>query len=141
MHNFSKLIASAMKVMKDCDEKTATLIVLRELKTKESLLREPMTAEIQYNWLSKMKKERESSIEIYAKAGRKDLAQKEFYELARINEMMVILENELPKQMTKDEILAIFNKEQFSSIKDCMKYFSTIKNCDKKLVSELFKNR
>lgn len=139
MHNFSKLIASAMKIMEKSEEKDATLIVLRELKTKESLLREPMTAEIQYNWLKKMKKEREDSMHTYVNNGRKDLAQKEFFELVRINEMMTILTAELPKQMSKDEIIAIINKEKFATIKDCMMYFSKIKDCDKKLVSEVFR--
>lgn len=139
MHDFSKLIASAMKIMEKSEEKDATLIVLRELKTKESLLREPMTAEIQYNWLKKMKKEREDSMHTYVNNGRKDLAQKEFFELVRINEMMTILTAELPKQMSKDEIIAIFNKEKFATIKDCMMYFSKIKGCDKKLVSEVFR--
>ena len=140
MHNFTQLIASAMKVMKKSPEKDATLTVLRELKTKESLLQEPMTAKIQYNWLSKMKKERETALHMYIDANRKDLAEKEFFELARINEMIAIIETELPKQLTEEEIIAIFNKEKFLSIKECMIYFSKIDNCDKKLIVKLFNN-
>ena len=89
-----KLIASAMKNMDKSLEKETTLTVLRELKTKESLLREPLTAEIQYNWLKKMAKEREASFEIYVKAERTDLANKEYFELARIKDLMQYLEKE-----------------------------------------------
>ena len=54
MLDTAKLIASAIKFMPKSLEKDTTLTVLREIKTKESLLREPLTAEIQYNWLKKM---------------------------------------------------------------------------------------
>lgn len=140
MIDTSKLIASAMKNMDKSLEKETTLTVLRELKTKESLLREPLTAEIQYNWLKKMAKEREASFEIYVKAERTDLANKEYFELARIKDLMQYLEKELPKSLTKEEIIAIINKEKFASIKDCMTYFSKIPGCDKKLVSEVFRS-
>lgn len=132
---------SAMKNMEASLEKETTLTVLREIKTKESLLREPLTAEIQYNWLKKMSKEREESAETYAKAERIDLANKEFFELARIRDLMKFLEKELPKQLTKEEILAIIKNEKFASIKECMMYFSKIPGCDKKLVSEIFKSK
>ena len=141
MINTSKLIMSAMKNMEASLEKETTLTVLREIKTKESLLREPLTAEIQYNWLKKMSKEREESAETYAKAERIDLANKEFFELARIRDLMKFLEKELPKQLTKEEILAIIKNEKFASIKECMMYFSKIPGCDKKLVSEIFKSK
>lgn len=141
MINTSKLIMSAMKNMEASLEKETTLTVLREIKTKESLLREPLTAEIQYNWLKKMAKEREESAETYAKAERIDLANKEFFELARIRDLMKFLEKELPKQLTKEEILAIVKNEKFASIKECMMYFSKIPGCDKKLVSEIFKSK
>ena len=104
MIDTSKLIASAMKNMDKSLEKETTLTVLREIKTKESLLREPLTAEIQYNWLKKMAKEREASFEIYVKAKRADLANKEYFELARIKDLMQYLEKELPKSLTKEEI-------------------------------------
>ncbi len=141
MINTSKLIMSAMKNMEASLEKETTLTVLREIKTKESLLREPLTAEIQYSWLKKMAKEREESAETYAKAERIDLANKEFFELARIRDLMKFLEKELPKALTKEEIIAIIDKEKFTSIRDCMMYFSKIPGCDKKLVSELFKQK
>lgn len=141
MINTSKLIMSAMKNMEASLEKETTLTVLREIKTKESLLREPLTAEIQYNWLKKMAKEREESAETYAKAERIDLANKEFFELARIRDLMKFLEKELPKQLTKEEIIAIIKNEKFASIKECMMYFSKIPGCDKKLVSEIFKSK
>lgn len=141
MINTSKLIMSAMKNMEASLEKETTLTVLREIKTKESLLREPLTAEIQYNWLKKMAKEREESAETYTKAERIDLANKEFFELARIRDLMKFLEKELPKQLTKEEILAIVKNEKFASIKECMMYFSKIPGCDKKLVSEIFKSK
>lgn len=141
MINTSKLIMSAMKNMEASLEKETTLTVLREIKTKESLLREPLTAEIQYNWLKKMAKEREESAETYAKAERIDLANKEFFELARIKDLMKFLEKELPKQLTKEEILTIIKNEKFASIKECMMYFSKIPGCDKKLVSEIFKSK
>ena len=140
MINTPKLIASAMKNMDKSLEKETTLTVLRELKTKESLLREPLTAEIQYNWLKKMAKEREASFEIYVKTERTDLANKEYFELARIKDLMQYLEKELPKTLTKEEIIAIINKEKFASIKDCMAYFSKISGCNKKLVSEVFRS-
>ena len=54
MLDTAKLIASAIKFMPKSLEKDTTLTVLREIKTKESLFREHLTAEIQYNWLKKM---------------------------------------------------------------------------------------
>ncbi len=41
--------------------------------------------------------------------------------------------------LTKEEIIAIINKEKFASIKECMAYFSKMQ-CDKKLVSEVFRS-
>lgn len=139
MLDTAKLIASAIKFMPKSLEKDTTLTVLREIKTKESLLREPLTAEIQYNWLKKMEKERESSFKTYVDANRTDLANKEYFELARIKDLMKHLEKELPKSLTKEEIIAIINKEKFASIKECMAYFSKTQ-CDKKLVSEVFRS-
>ena len=101
MLDTAKLIASAIKFMPKSLEKDTTLTVLREIKTKESLLREPLTAEIQYNWLKKMEKERESSFKTYVDANRPDLANKEYFELARIKDLMKHLEKELPKSLTK----------------------------------------
>ena len=54
MLDTAKLIASAIKFMPKSLEKDTTLTVLQEIKTKESLFREHLTAEIQYNWLKKM---------------------------------------------------------------------------------------
>ena len=56
MLDTTKLIISAIRFMPKSLEKDTTLIVLRKIKTKESLLRELFTAEIQYNWLKNMEK-------------------------------------------------------------------------------------
>lgn len=54
MLDTTKLIISAIRFMPKSLEKDTTLTVLQEIKTKESLFREHLTAEIQYNWLKKM---------------------------------------------------------------------------------------
>ena len=54
MLDTTNLIISAIRFMPKSLEKDTTLTVLQEIKTKESLFREHLTAEIQYNWLKKM---------------------------------------------------------------------------------------
>ena len=54
MLDTTKLIIAAIRSMPKSLEKDTTLTVLQEIKTKESLFREHLTAEIQYNWLKKM---------------------------------------------------------------------------------------
>ena len=91
MLDTTKLIISAIRFMPKSLEKDTTLTVLQEIKTKESLFREHLTAEIQYNWLKKMEKERESSFKTYIDAKITDLANKEYFELARIKDLMKYL--------------------------------------------------
>lgn len=116
--------------------------VLSELKTSFVDVREEITAEIQNKILNKMKASREKTIPIYEKANAVDNLNKEKAELEVINELLKMLEEFLPKQMSDEEILKIVNqfKSEGKSIKDVMIFFKD-KNADKKKVSMFFNQK
>lgn len=116
--------------------------VLSELKTSFVDVREEITAEIQNKILNKMKASREKTIPIYEKANAVDNLNKEKAELEVINELLKMLEEFLPKQMSDKEILKIVNqfKSEGKSIKDVMIFFKD-KNADKKKVSMFFNQK
>ena len=90
--------------------------VLSELKTSFVDIREEITAEIQNKILNKMKATREKTIPIYEKANAIDNLNKEKFELEVINELLDMLKEFLPKQMSDEEILKI--EDTFSEVEE-----------------------
>lgn len=103
MLDVSRLLIEAMK--RQFPNKEAYLVVLRELKTKLTVLAktEKVTIENQYKFLKKMEKEREDSKIIYVSQNRFDLANKERDELSAIKQLLTEVEKEMPKQLSEDE--------------------------------------
>lgn len=103
MLDVSRLLIEAMK--RQFPNKDAYLTVLRELKTKLTLLAktEKVTVEAQYKFLKKMEKERVDSKLTYIQNERYDLANKERNELTAIKQLLTEVEKEMPKQLSEDE--------------------------------------
>ena len=113
MLDVQSLIIKAMKkeiFVNNDDLNIAAKTILAEMKTKFVDIREPITAEIQYKMLQKMKKDRENSVKIYSEAFEKsksDVAkenlEKAQNELEPIDLFLMELENEMPKKLSEDE--------------------------------------
>lgn len=103
MLDVSKLLVETMK--RQFPNKEAYLVVLRELKTKLTVLAktEKVTVENQYKFLKKMEKEREDSKQVYTSQNRLDLAKKEENELIAIKQLLSEVEREMPKQLSEEE--------------------------------------
>lgn len=103
MLDVSKLLVETMK--RQFPNKEAYLVVLRELKTKLTVLAktEKVTVETQYKFLKKMEKEREDSKQTYVQNERFDLAMKERDELSAIKQLLTEVEKEMPKQLSENE--------------------------------------
>jgi len=103
MLDVAKLLVETMK--RQFPNKEAYLVVLRELKTKLTILAktEKVTVETQYKFLKKMEKEREDSKVIYVSQNRFDLAMKEKDELSAIKQLLAEVEKEMPKQLSEEE--------------------------------------
>lgn len=116
--------------------------VLAELKTKYVDIKEEITAPVQFKLLTKMLNDRTKSAEIYNKANRTDLEEKERSEMFVINSLIKELENYLPKQMTENEIknkiAEIISLNSSTNIGIIMKAFKDLP-ADKSLVSKLAK--
>lgn len=107
------LIIKAMKkeiFVNNDDLNIAAKTILAEMKTKFVDIREPITTEIQYKMLQKMKKDRENSVKIYSEAFEKsksdvakDNLEKAKNELEPIDLFLMELENEMPKKLSDDE--------------------------------------
>jgi uncharacterized protein YqeY len=74
-------------------------LVKNALKNKEKDLRRPLAAEEEVQILKTLAKQRRESIEQFTKGGRQDLADKEAFELARV-------ETYLPAQMDEAQVKA-----------------------------------
>ena len=113
MLDIQKLIIKAMKkeMFPGHDNlNIAARNVLGEMKTKFVDIREPITTNIQYKMLQKMKKDREKSIEIYTDAFEKtnsELAKinlnKAKDELEPIDLFLLELKSEIPKKLSEKE--------------------------------------
>lgn len=84
--------------------------ILGEMKTKIKDIKEEITNDIQYKMLTKMKKDRENSVNIYEKAfneTKSDIAkinlEKAKNELEPIDLFLMELESEMPKKMSEEE--------------------------------------
>lgn len=123
-------------------ENKAARQVLSEIKTKYVDIKSEITAEVQYKIVKKMLGDRNKSAEIYRSANREDLLAKEESEIKVCSYLISLLEEELPKQMTEEEIKSKINEIIFSNpnakIGDIMKVFATL-NADKSIVSKFAK--
>jgi hypothetical protein len=141
-----KLINNDIKnamLAKDPDKLEAIRAIKAALlleKTKEGTTGEiPESVELKI--LQKLVKQRRESAEIYAAAGREDLAKKELFEAS-------IIERYLPQQMSEEEltekIRQIITQTQATSIKDMGKVMGIASKelagkADNKTVSEIVK--
>lgn len=89
----------------------AARLILGELKTKLKDIKEPITTEIQYKLLQKMKKDRENAVMIYNEAFEKsnsDVAKynldKAKIELEPLDLFLNELESKMPKKLSEEEI-------------------------------------
>ena len=142
MINIIKEKHSAMR-MSPSIEKDALITVLNEIRTIETLETSEITAEKQYKWFKKISNSRETTMEIYKSNNRIDLYNKEKAELDVINHYLEILEKELPKQLSDDEVKNIIIKlktEKNFKIGDIMRYFNqNYPNQDKAKISQIFR--
>ena len=146
MIDVQKMILSVMKkqVFSGSDqENQAARNVLAELKTKQIDLRvaHEITAVEQNKLLEKMKADRENSARIYRDAGRGDLATSEQTQADVIAGLQKLLESELPKMLSADEIRALIAKviadNPQPSMGTVMKAFKDNPNVNRKLVSQI----
>ena len=85
-------------------EKANTLrILISKLKDQQIKLRKDISDEEALKIIKTLVKQRKESAEIYSKAGREELAQKENFEIS-------ILDNYLPKLMSEEDVLSLIKK-------------------------------
>ena len=85
-------------------EKANTLrTLISKLKDQQIKLREDISDEETLKIIKTLVKQRKESAEIYSKAGREELAEKENFEIS-------ILDNYLPKLMSEEDILSLIKK-------------------------------
>ena len=154
MINVQEMIKKAMKKeLFNTDEMNmAARQILSEMKTKFIDIKEEITNDIQYKMLIKMKKERESSVEIYKEAFEKNNSEvaknnliKSENELNVLNNFISELEAEMPKKLSEDEIKSIIvnimNKiGEKVNIGMIMKEFKGRSDVDMSVVSKIAKS-
>ena len=85
-------------------EKVNTLrTLISKLKDQQIKLRKDISDEEALKIIKTLVKQRKESAEIYSKAGREELAEKENFEIS-------ILDNYLPKSMSEEDILSLVKK-------------------------------
>ena len=85
-------------------EKANTLrTLISKLKDQQIKLRKNISDEETIKIIKTLVKQRKESAEIYSKAGREELAQKENFEIS-------ILDNYLPKLMSEEDVLSLIKK-------------------------------
>jgi uncharacterized protein YqeY len=127
--------------------------ILSEMKTKFKDIKEPITSEIQYKMLQKMKKDRENSIKIYSEAFNKtnsniakENLDKAKNELEPIDLYLIELEADMPKKMSeentrafiKDLIAKFDSKPNIGMIMKLIKSNKNV-NIDMALASKIIK--
>lgn len=124
-------------------EKDSAIIVLNEIRTIEMLERSEITTQMQYKWFEKMLANRNTAANIYKNKNRNDLYEKENAEAEVIKNYMKILEKDMPKQLTEDEVKEIIiqlKREHSYTIGDIMKYFTkAYPNQNKATISKIYK--
>jgi uncharacterized protein YqeY len=116
----------------------AARLILGELKTKLKDIREPITTEIQYKILQKMKKDRENAVMIYNEAFEKSKSDVAKYnldkaktELEPLDLFLNELESKMPKKLSEEEIKKL--------VEETLAKFGDKPN--KGIVMKLFKDR
>ncbi|MBA4320932.1 MAG: glutamyl-tRNA amidotransferase [Flavobacterium sp.] len=139
------LSGDIIKAMKSGDKiRLETVRTLRALFLEKEIEKRPntLTPEEELGTLTSAAKKRKESIELYEKAGRQDLAEKEKSELKIIQEY-------LPKQLTSEEIAVIvkkiLNEAGATSPKDFGKLMPLVMKelkgkADGKLITDIVKN-
>ena len=91
--------------MKSGDKEKANTLrtLISKLKDQQIKLRKDISYEEALKIIKTLVKQRKESAEIYSKAGREELAEKENFEIS-------ILENYLPKLMSEEDVLSLIKK-------------------------------
>ena len=91
--------------MKSGDKEKANTLrtLISKLKDQQIKLRKDISDEEARKIIKTLVKQRKESAEIYSKAGREELAQKENFEIS-------ILDNYLPKLMSEEDVLSLIKK-------------------------------
>lgn len=91
--------------MKSGDKEKANTLrtLISKLKDQQIKLRKDISDEEALKIIKTLVKQRKESAEIYSKAGREELAQKENFEIS-------ILDNYLPKLMSEEDVLSLIKK-------------------------------
>ena len=91
--------------MKSGDKEKANTLrtLISKLKDQQIKLRNDISDEEALKIIKTLVKQRKESAEIYSKAGREELAQKENFEIS-------ILDNYLPKLMSEEDVLSLIKK-------------------------------
>ena len=91
--------------MKSGDKEKANTLrtLISKLKDQQIKLRKDISDEEALKIIKTLVKQRKESAEIYSKAGREELAQKENFEIS-------ILNNYLPKLMSEEDVLSLIKK-------------------------------
>ena len=91
--------------MKSGDKEKANTLrtLISKLKDQQIKLRKDISDEEALKIIKTLVKQRKESAEIYSKAGREELAEKENFEIS-------ILDNYLPKLMSKEDVLSLIKK-------------------------------
>ena len=91
--------------MKSGDKEKANTLrtLISKLKDQQIKLREDISDEETLKIIKTLVKQRKESAEIYSKAGREELAEKENFEIS-------ILDNYLPKLMSDEDVLSLIKK-------------------------------
>ena len=87
----------------DKDKANTLRTLISKLKDQQIKLRKDISDEEALKIIKTLVKQRKESAEIYSKAGREELAEKENFEIS-------ILENYLPKLMSEEDILSLIKK-------------------------------
>lgn len=154
MINVQEMIKKAMKKeLFNTDEMNlAARQILSEMKTKFIDIKEEITNDVQHKMLTKMKKERESSINIYKEAYEKNNSEvaknnlmKSENEFTVLNDFISKLEDEMPKKLSEEEIKSIIMniiKEAGEKINIgiIMKEFKGRSDVDMSVVSKIAKS-
>ena len=87
----------------DKDKANTLRTLISKLKDQQIKLRKDISDEEALKIIKTLVKQRKESAEIYSKAGREELAQKENFEIS-------ILDNYLPKLMSEEDVLSLIKK-------------------------------
>ena len=87
----------------DKDKANTLRTLISKLKDQQIKLREDISDEETLKIIKTLVKQRKESAEIYSKAGREELAEKENFEIS-------ILDNYLPKLMSDEDVLSLIKK-------------------------------